>query len=286
MKKLKRKKQQNKETKICSYCGKEFLTYINRKNRGVYCSLKCYHNDMRGKERVSKEDKKIKIKEQNRRYYIKHKSEIYKKQREYNISHPEIKKRATKKYYHGHKEQEKERKNNPEYKKKFKIYSKKYRVENKDKIKNISKDYRKRPEIKKRLREYNRIYQNKPERKEWAKKYKSIQEVQDRYNGLNRKYRHTPEGRAKARFYNQRRRINKLGIIEGYTREDFLKLAKKTKGICPSCKKPFTKGFHSKNELTIDHNPPISKSPKGFLYKINNISPLCRSCNSKKGNKI
>src|SRR3989344_1370027 len=229
MKKLKRKKQQNKETKICSYCGKEFLTYINRKNRGVYCSLKCYHNDMRGKERVSKEDKKRKIKEQNRRYYIKHKSEIYKKQREYNISHPEIKKR---------------------------------------------------------LREYNRIYQNKPERKEWAKKYKSIQEVQDRYNGLNRKYRHTPEGRAKARFYNQRRRINKLGIIEGYTREDFLKLAKKTKGICPSCKKPFTKGFHSKNELTIDHNPPISKSPKGFLYKINNISPLCRSCNSKKGNKI
>jgi 5-methylcytosine-specific restriction endonuclease McrA len=55
----------------------------------------------------------------------------------------------------------------------------------------------------------------------------------------------------------------------------------KTKGICPNCKT-----FVGKNKLEIDHIIPISKAPRGFIYTINDIQPLCRSCNASKGNKL
>lgn len=54
-----------------------------------------------------------------------------------------------------------------------------------------------------------------------------------------------------------------------------------TKGYCPSCNQ-----FIGIRELTLDHIIPISKVPKGFIYKIDDIQPLCSKCNNSKGNKL
>jgi 5-methylcytosine-specific restriction endonuclease McrA len=52
-------------------------------------------------------------------------------------------------------------------------------------------------------------------------------------------------------------------------------------GICCMCKK-----YVGKEKLTLDHIFPISKASPGRIYTINDIQPLCSTCNSKKHNKI
>ena len=53
-------------------------------------------------------------------------------------------------------------------------------------------------------------------------------------------------------------------------------------GTCPECKKITSEG----NPMCLDHIIPISKAPKGMVYKIDDVQPLCRQCNSSKGDKI
>jgi 5-methylcytosine-specific restriction endonuclease McrA len=36
----------------------------------------------------------------------------------------------------------------------------------------------------------------------------------------------------------------------------------------------------------MDHTPPLSKAPKGFRYKLRDVNPLCKSCNSRKYNRL
>jgi hypothetical protein len=46
----KEKKENGGKIKIiCSYCGKEFLSWPNGSNRRKYCSLQCYWKDRKGK---------------------------------------------------------------------------------------------------------------------------------------------------------------------------------------------------------------------------------------------
>ena len=54
-----------------------------------------------------------------------------------------------------------------------------------------------------------------------------------------------------------------------------------TSGICPECN-----SFIGIENLTLDHIIPISKVPVGFIYTINDVQPLCKGCNSSKGNKL
>jgi len=132
---------------------------------------------------------------------------------------------------------------------------------------------------------YDQEYQKSPERKMWLKDYMSRPDVHERYMALSRGYRKTEHGRAKARYYGGTRRVRVLETVAGYTRKEFLDKIKATNGFCSGCNHPFSKDFRSKHELTLDHEPPVSKAPKGFVYTIDMISPLCRSCNSKKGNR-
>ena len=60
----------------------------------------------------------------------------------------------------------------------------------------------------------------------------------------------------------------------------FLKLYK-THGFCPRCDK-----WIGIEKLTLDHIIPLSKSPEGFDYTINDVQPLCRPCNSSKNDRI
>lgn len=80
-------------------------------------------------------------------------------------------------------------------------------------------------------------------------------------------------------YLNQLRRI-KLKKIKGhFTLEEWQNLKRENNYKCKLCGK-------SEPEITlsIDHILPVSKS--GSTNFISNIQPLCRSCNSSKGNRI
>ena len=79
------------------------------------------------------------------------------------------------------------------------------------------------------------------------------------------------------------KRARKNNIIENYTSKQWMKKVKAANGTCPGYgRKPHQVGA---DKLTLDHTPPISRAPEGFIYTIDNVNPLCGSCNSAKSNR-
>lgn len=97
-----------------------------------------------------------------------------------------------------------------------------------------------------------------------------------------KKYRTTDVGKAnfKKLLFKQQRKKHSDKIIETFTMNQWFKKLDSTNGICPGCEK-----FIGKDKLTMDHIYPTSKAEKGRVYTINDIQPLCRGCNTRKGNK-
>lgn len=110
---------------------------------------------------------------------------------------------------------------------------------------------------------------NKSKVKEYNKKY-----LQEKAKENKKKYgiTKTPRQKEQDRICQNTRRAHKNGAIGSFTIEEWRKLCDEYQNNCACCKqyKP----------LTIDHVIPISMG--GSCY-IDNIQPLCRSCNSKKG---
>ena len=81
-----------------------------------------------------------------------------------------------------------------------------------------------------------------------------------------------------AAFHSRRRQIRKLNAEGSHTQKEWLILKSKYNFICPSCflKEPFIK-------LTEDHIVPLIDGGTDY---IENIQPLCQSCNSKKARKV
>ena len=74
-----------------------------------------------------------------------------------------------------------------------------------------------------------------------------------------------------------KRRTRIAGNGGSYTTKEWHNLCERTGWICLRCGKS-----HDESKLTADHVTPISK---GGTSNIDNIQPLCGSCNSSKGNR-
>ena len=94
-----------------------------------------------------------------------------------------------------------------------------------------------------------------------------------------KKYRATEKGRLTYLLNRHKRIAREKNIVNDFTKQEWITLCESVNGFCKGCNH-----FIGINKLTIDHNPPISKAPKGFVYTINDIQPLCNACNASKGN--
>ena len=116
--------------------------------------------------------------------------------------------------------------------------------------------WRKAHPEKERLYRLHKSEETKRKDKERGKKYKL--EHRDRYTFLQNK---------------RRMLIKKVGGT--FTFQQWIDLCDRCNNTCNLCGK--------KLKLTIDHIVPVSKGGNNF---IENIQPLCLSCNSKKSNKV
>ena len=110
-----------------------------------------------------------------------------------------------------------------------------------------------------------------------ARKGKPLQEqARLKISGKNSKW--WKDGISKdTQHYSRRRRVLKLKASGSHSVIEWQKLKKDSNYICLCCKR-----YEPEIKLTEDHIIPLTK---GGSDNIENIQPLCRSCNSRKGNR-
>ncbi len=85
----------------------------------------------------------------------------------------------------------------------------------------------------------------------------------------------------KFKMKQKRRYAKRKEHYNTFTNKEWFQKLKDCFGICTKCKK-----YIGIDKLTCDHIVPLSKALKDFIYTIDDVQPLCRSCNSSKNNRI
>ncbi len=111
----------------------------------------------------------------------------------------------------------------------------------------------------------------KPYRAEHYQAHQELRRAQERAR-YAQEYAANPE-KYIAKFHERRSRLLSNG--GSYTPEEWEALCARYGSICLLCRR--------KVKLTVDHIVPISR---GGTNDIDNLQPMCRSCNASKGNKI
>lgn len=166
--------------------------------------------------------------------------------------------------------------------KRKKDYDRQYYQNNKEKILDNGKRWRVNNTVKKQNydKEYRRNNKEaiKLIRKRWIENNpEKMQAIRDKSNKRQKtkKSQWAKENRDKMNATKHKRRAREIGNGGNFTTQEWAELCNKHDNKCLCCKK--------RKKLTIDHIVPISK---GGTSNIENIQPLCKSCNSKKGVKI
>ena len=85
----------------------------------------------------------------------------------------------------------------------------------------------------------------------------------------------------KVRKYVRDRRARRNNVVHAFTQAEWHAKLHATGGYCPICNQHI-----GLQKLTLDHIIPISKAERGRVYTIDDVQPLCYSCNSSKGGRI
>jgi 5-methylcytosine-specific restriction endonuclease McrA len=133
----------------------------------------------------------------------------------------------------------------------------------------VKKWQRENPE---KTKEWQRGWEKEnPDKK--SRKYRRWYESQKK-EAIERASNWKKENPEKNTASENRRRTRKTEAGGSYTAEEFKQLCEQYDNRCLACGK--------RKELTADHVIPISG---GGTSDISNIQPLCKSCNSSKGNR-
>lgn len=92
------------------------------------------------------------------------------------------------------------------------------------------------------------------------------------YGPIDRARRNNPSYRERKRVFRHRRRLRIAASDEHFTQQEWNELCQQYDYCCAAC--------GSDQDLTVDHIVPLSRFGSN---SIDNIQPLCRSCNSRKG---
>lgn len=119
-------------------------------------------------------------------------------------------------------------------------------------------------------------YNNKPERKQAVSQWHSIHA--DKVKAIKQKYANSERGRESRKACGQRRieRVNQLEYTINW--KYFWWMCQRLNFTCLGCGRVCTK-----STITLDHQIPINRGGDNQEW---NLAPLCKSCNSRKQDRL
>lgn len=155
-----------------------------------------------------------------------------------------------------------------------------------DKKKEYVKQYKQSEKCKNTVKKYNNSEKGKLTRKSyWINFYNS-----DEYKESWKKYIQSDLGKVNILKKRLKRKERINNCIHIFTIAEWKQKCEATKGVCPNCNTSFDNNLH---KLTIDHiialywaNEYFKHTGKKLVYTINDVQPLCLSCNCSKQDKI
>ena len=161
---------------------------------------------------------------------------------------------------------------------------------NKEKIKAYRKEWYKANKILVLQRSKIWAENNREKRKEIGRNWvrRNIRQAYDYYKKYLEVHKHTLQYKISVFNRRQRREARLNNVIHSYSFDQWKEKLISSNGICPNCN--IQVGIEN---LSLDHIYPLAKANEDYLktgikrvYTINDIQPLCISCNSKKRDNV